>query len=127
MPSPRPGVSGRFLAPIMFADPAPRGADGKLMDTAARKKSRDAFQRGVTLLGHGKFFEAETAFRQAIEMCADEHVYLVGLARSLYYNSEYDRDSKVSVLQTVIARARDLAPNDSRVETLQTWIDAARR
>jgi|GEM_PF-2476654 len=126
MPSSRPGASGQFLAPISFADPAPRGPTGKLIDTPERRKSREIFQRAVTLLGKGKFLEAEKAFREAIILCSDEHVYMVGLARALYYNPNYERASKISVLQTVIARARGLAPDDKRIAELQSWVDSAR-
>lgn len=77
------------------------------------------------LLGQGAFDEAEEAFRDAINLCADEHVYLIGLGRALYYNPSYTAAGKLPVLRTIVDRAKSLAPADGRVQNLVDWVSHA--
>lgn len=111
--------------PLVYAKPLPRNADGTLAETSERALSREHFQRGVSLLGQGSFSAAEEAFRDAVALCADEHVYLIGLARAIYYNPAYEGAGKVPVLRSVVGRATQLAPEDKRVATLRSWVDHA--
>lgn len=125
MPVPAPGESGMTPRPLVYAKPLPRNADGTLAETSERALSREHFQRGVSLLGQGSFSAAEEAFRDAVALCADEHVYLIGLARAIYYNPAYEGAGKVPVLRSVVGRATQLAPEDKRVATLRSWVDHA--
>jgi hypothetical protein len=122
MPTPPNGTPGRTPRPVVFSPPLPRGADGMPQETAERTRSRQHFQRGVTLLGQGNFDDAEEAFRDAIALCSEEHVYLIGLARAVYYNPSYTAVGKVPVLRTIVDRAGHLAPDDGRVITLSDWV-----
>jgi cytochrome c-type biogenesis protein CcmH/NrfG len=108
--------------PVVFSPPLPRNADGQAQETPERSRSRQHFQRGVTLLGQGNFDDAEEAFRDAIALCSEEHVYLIGLARALYYNPSYTAQGKVPVLRSIVDRAGQLAPDDGRVLTLTDWV-----
>ncbi len=122
MPVPPPGQAGRSPRPVVFSPPLPRTPDGQAQETPERTRSRQHFQRGVTLLGQGNFDDAEEAFRDAIALCSEEHVYLIGLARALYYNPTYTAPGKVPVLRTIVDRAGQLAPDDGRVVTLTDWV-----
>ena len=113
------GVEPRMLS---FAKPLPRGPDGGLLDVPERAMSREHFQSGVALLGKGNFSSAEEHFRDAVALCAEEHVYLIGLARAIYYNPTYRADGKIPVLRTIVERAKQLAPDDKRVCTLESWV-----
>lgn len=124
MPVPANG-EGSVPRPLVYAKPLPRGADGSPLETQERTLSREHFQRGVTLLGQGNFASAEEAFRDAVALCSEEHVYLIGLARAIYYNPSYRADGKVPVLKAIVGRAEQLAPDDNRVATLSTWINSA--
>ncbi|MBX2811665.1 MAG: DUF4388 domain-containing protein [Myxococcales bacterium] len=124
MPIP-PDGEGSSPRPLSFAKPLPRGADGALLDTPERVISREHFQNGVNLLGKGNFSSAEECFRDAVSLCAEEHVYLIGLARAIYYNPTYRADGKISVLQNIVDRAQALAPDDKRVSTLAAWVNHA--
>jgi hypothetical protein len=121
MPVPQNG-EGTVPRPLVYAKPLPRGPDGTPLETQERTLSREHFQRGVTLLGQGNFASAEEAFRDAVALCSEEHVYLIGLARAIYYNPGYRADGKVPVLKAIVGRAEQLAPEDNRVATLSTWI-----
>jgi uncharacterized protein DUF4388 len=122
-PMPVPGNGeGTVPRPLVYAKPLPRGADGVPLETQERTLSREHFQRGVTLLGQGNFASAEEAFRDAVALCSEEHVYLIGLARAIYYNPGYRADGKVPVLKAIVGRAEQLAPDDNRVATLSQWI-----
>lgn len=125
MPEPPSNAPGRIPRPVQFAPPAPRNGDGSLLDTPERGKSREHFQKGVGLLGQGAFDEAEESFRDAINLCADEHVYLIGLGRALYYNPSYTASGKLPVLRTIVDRAKQLAPADGRVQNLVDWVSNA--
>ena len=125
MPVPPKGQAGKVPRPVVFSPPLPRGADGQPQETAERTRSREHFQRGVTLLGQGNFDEAEEAFREAIALCSEEHVYLIGLARAIYYNPIYGANGKVPVLRSIVDRASYLAPGDGRVGTLNDWVKTA--
>ncbi|MFO0723271.1 MAG: hypothetical protein U1E65_05790 [Myxococcota bacterium] len=127
MPVPASGAPGRVPRPVVFSPPLPRNADGQAQETPERSRSRQHFQRGVTLLGQGNFDDAEEAFRDAIALCSEEHVYLIGLARALYYNPSYTAQGKVPVLRTIVDRAGQLAPDDGRVLTLTDWVRHAER
>jgi hypothetical protein len=116
---------GSVPRPLVYAKPLPRGPDGAPLETSERTLSREHFQRGVTLLGQGNFASAEEAFRDAVALCSEEHVYLIGLARAIYYNPGYRADGKVPVLKAIVGRAEQLAPDDNRVATLSTWINSA--
>jgi cytochrome c-type biogenesis protein CcmH/NrfG len=122
MPVPSSGAPGRVPRPVVFSPPLPRNADGQAQETPERSRSRQHFQRGVTLLGQGNFDDAEEAFRDAIALCSEEHVYLIGLARALYYNPSYTAQGKVPVLRSIVDRAGQLAPDDGRVLTLTDWV-----
>lgn len=122
MPVPAAGTPGRSPRPVVFSPPLPRGPDGQPQETPERTRSRQHFQRGVTLLGQGNFDDAEEAFRDAIALCSEEHVYLIGLARAVYYNPSYTAPGKVPVLRTIVDRAGQLAPDDGRVLTLNEWV-----
>jgi hypothetical protein len=125
-PMPVPANSeGTVPRPLVYAKPLPRSADGTPLETQERTLSREHFQRGVTLLGQGNFASAEEAFRDAVALCSEEHVYLIGLARAIYYNPGYRADGKVPVLKAIVGRAGQLAPDDNRVATLSTWIQTA--
>ncbi|MBI4821303.1 MAG: tetratricopeptide repeat protein [Deltaproteobacteria bacterium] len=113
---------GRGPRVVAFAQPLPRTPDGHPQETTERQKSREHFQRGVTLLGQGNFDDAEEAFREAIALCSEEHVYLIGLARAIYYNPSYSGPGKLPVLRTIVDRATQLAPDDGRVTTLHEWV-----
>jgi hypothetical protein len=123
MPSAPPGMEQGVVEPMVFAAPGPRGPDGHLLETPERSKSRDHFQRGVQLLGQGQFGEAEQAFRESITLCSEEHIYLVGLARAVFYNPGYAAPDKLPVLNTIVSRAENLAPEDPRVTTLRSWLE----
>lgn len=124
MPTPPPG-EGVVPRPLAYAKPQPRAADGSFLETAERALSRDHFQRGVSLLGKGNFSSAEEAFRDAVALCSEEHVYLIGLARAIYYNPGYRADGKVPILRSIVERAKRLAPDDKRVATLEAWVSHA--
>lgn len=126
MPVPANGEVGMTPRPLVYAKPLPRGPDGSVLETSERTLSREHFQRGVTLLGQGNFANAEEAFRDAVALCSEEHVYLIGLARAIYYNPGYGAVGKVPVLEEIVERARQLAPEDKRVATLATWVQAAK-
>lgn len=126
MPSAAPGTQTGEVEPLVFAAPNPRDAEGNLVETPERVRSREHFQQGVQLLGQGHFDGAEQAFREAITLCAEEHVYLVGLARSIFYNPGYEAQDKLSVLESIVSRAESLAPQDKRVITLRGWVDRNR-
>jgi hypothetical protein len=125
MPVPANGEEGMVPRPLVYAKPLPRGPDGAPLETPERTLSREHFQRGVTLLGQGNFASAEEAFRDAVALCSEEHVYLIGLARAIYYNPGYKADGKVPVLRSIVSRAAQLAPEDNRVATLKVWVDHA--
>lgn len=125
MPVPANGEEGMVPRPLVYAKPLPRGPDGAPLETPERTLSREHFQRGVTLLGQGNFASAEEAFRDAVALCSEEHVYLIGLARAIYYNPGYKADGKVPVLRAIVSRAEQLAPEDNRVATLKSWVDHA--
>jgi hypothetical protein len=125
MPVPANGEDGMVPRPLVYAKPLPRGPDGAPLETPERTLSREHFQRGVTLLGQGNFASAEEAFRDAVALCSEEHVYLIGLARAIYYNPGYKADGKVPVLRAIVSRAAQLAPEDNRVATLRVWVDHA--
>lgn len=125
MPVPSPGRDGAAPGPLLWAAPAPRGPDGSLVETPERAQSREFFQQGVQLLGQGQFEAAEQSFREAISLCADEPVYLIGLGRAIFYNASYTADGKVPVLRTIVDRAERLSPNDGRVMDLRTWVEHA--
>ncbi len=125
MPVPPNGEDGMVPRPLVYAKPLPRGPDGAPLETPERTLSREHFQRGVTLLGQGNFASAEEAFRDAVALCSEEHVYLIGLARAIYYNPGYKADGKVPVLRAIVSRAAQLAPEDNRVATLRVWVDHA--
>jgi hypothetical protein len=127
MPVPADGEMGMTPRPLVYAKPLPRGADGQPLETSERTLSREHFQRGVTLLGQGNFANAEEAFRDAVALCSEEHVYLIGLARAIYYNPGYSAMGKVPVLRGIVERAQGLAPEDKRVATLRAWVDHAQR
>jgi Tfp pilus assembly protein PilF len=110
---------------VVFSLPLPKGPDGATQETSERTRSRQHFQRGVTLLGQGNFDEAEVAFRDAIALCSEEHVYLIGLARAIYYNPSYTAPGKLPVLREIVGRASQLAPEDGRVTTLIDWVKHA--
>ncbi|MBI2374441.1 MAG: tetratricopeptide repeat protein [Deltaproteobacteria bacterium] len=120
-PMPATGA-GRAPKVVAFAPPLPKTTDGHTQETPERHKSREHFQRGVALLGQGNFDDAEDAFREAIALCSDEHVYLIGLARAIYYNPTYSGTGKLPVLRTIVDRATQLAPDDGRVTTLTEWV-----
>lgn len=122
MPIPGEGSKGEIPRPLVYAKPLPRGPDGAPLETPERTRSREHFQRGVKLLGQGNFASAEEAFRDAVALCSEEHVYLIGLARAIYYNPGYRPDGKVPVLRAIVGRAEQLAPEDNRVSTLKTWV-----
>lgn len=125
MPVPAGGDEGVSPRPLVYAKPLPRGPDGSPLETPERALSREHFQRGVTLLGQGNFASAEEAFRDAVALCSEEHVYLIGLARAIYYNPAYQAGGKVPVLKAIVGRAGQLAPEDKRVATLKSWVDHA--
>ncbi|MBK6690263.1 MAG: DUF4388 domain-containing protein [Deltaproteobacteria bacterium] len=125
MPVPAGGDEGVSPRPLVYAKPLPRGPDGSPLETPERALSREHFQRGVTLLGQGNFASAEEAFRDAVALCSEEHVYLIGLARAIYYNPAYQAGGKVPVLKAIVGRAGQLAPEDKRVATLKGWVDHA--
>lgn len=125
MPVPGNGDSGMAPRPLVYAKPLPRGPDGSALETPERTLSREHFQRGVTLLGQGNFASAEEAFRDAVALCSEEHVYLIGLARAIYYNPGYDASGKIPVLLSIVGRAETLSPEDKRVATLKSWVDHA--
>jgi cytochrome c-type biogenesis protein CcmH/NrfG len=97
-----------------------------MLETPERNLSREHFQKGVGLLGKGNFSSAEEAFRDAVALCSEEHVYLIGLARAIYYNPSYRADGKLPILESIVERAQQLAPDDKRVSTLATWVEHAR-
>lgn len=123
-PMPVPGLDqdGLIPAPMVWAPPGPRGPDGSLVETPERAESREHFQRGVQMLGQGHFDAAEGAFREAVATCSDEPVYLIGLARAIFYNPAYRADGKVPLLQAIVTRAQVLAPDDPRVTNLSAWV-----
>ncbi len=125
MPVPKPGHEGLDPAPMTWATPLPRSPDGTLLDTPEHQSSKGHFQQGVQLLGQGKFAAAENAFRDAVALCSEEHVYLVGLARAIFYNGTYRADGKLPVLREIVSRAESMAPKDSRVTTLRAWVEKA--
>jgi hypothetical protein len=125
MPVPGPGHDGAAPAPLLWAAPAPRSPDGSLVETPERAQSREFFQQGVQLLGQGQFEAAEQSFREAISLCSDEPVYLIGLGRAIFYNATYTADGKVPVLRSIVDRAERLSPNDGRVMDLRTWVEHA--
>ena len=125
MPVPGPGHDGLAPAPLLWAAPAPRGPDGSLVETPERAQSREFFQQGVQLLGQGQFEAAEQSFREAISLCSDEPVYLIGLGRAIFYNATYTADGKVPVLRSIVDRAERLSPDDGRVMDLRTWVEHA--
>jgi hypothetical protein len=122
MPVPGPGEEGTAPRPLVYAKPLPRTPDGLLLETPERALSRDHFQRGVNQLGLGQFTAAEEAFRDAVALCSEEHVYLIGLARAVYYNPAYHGAGKLPMLNEIVARAHRLAPEDKRVATLLAWV-----
>lgn len=125
-PMPLPGAGeGVVPRPLAYAKPLPRAPDGSLVDTRERAISREHFQKGVSLLGQGNFSSAEEHFRDAVALCAEEHVYLIGLARAIYYNPSYRADGKVPILRSIVDRAKTLAPEDKRVSTLEAWVQHA--
>ncbi|MEL6188912.1 MAG: hypothetical protein AAFU79_30190, partial [Myxococcota bacterium] len=124
MPLP-PSGEGVVPRPLAYAKPLPRGPDGSLLDTPERAISREHFQNGVNLLGKGHFSSAEEHFRDAVALCSEEHVYLIGLARAIYYNPNYRADGKLPVLRSIVDRAKGLAPDDKRVSTLESWVTHA--
>ena len=125
MPVPSSDEEGLVPRPLVYAKPLPRNPDGSAIETSERALSREHFQRGVTLLGQGNFANAEEAFRDAVALCAEELVYLIGLARAIYYNPEYQAQGKLPVLRSIIDRAEQLAPDDPKVVTLRTWVSHA--
>lgn len=127
MPAPSEEDAGSMPRPLIYAKPQPTNSDGSPVESAERALSREHFQRGVTLLGQGNFASAEEAFRDAVALCADEHVYLIGLARALFYNPAYRADGKIPLLRSIIARAKNLSPDDGRIATLEQWVDHAER
>ena len=124
MPTP-PAGEGVAPRPLAYAKPLPRGPDGSMLETPERNLSREHFQRGVGLLGKGNFSSAEESFRDAVALCSEEHVYLIGLARAIYYNPSYRADGKLPVLRSIVDRAHQLAPDDKRVATLEVWVEHA--
>ena len=52
-------------------------------------------------------------------------MYLIGLARAIYYNPSYTAPGKVPVLREIVNRASHLAPDDGRVTTLIDWVKHA--
>lgn len=122
VPATGEGVSPR---PLAFAKPLPRGPDGNLLDVPERTISREHFQNGVNLLGKGNFSTAEEHFRDAVALCAEEHVYLIGLARAIYYNPSYRPEGKIPILRSIVVRVRKLAPDDKRVAALDSWVSHA--
>lgn len=125
MPVPAPHHEGRAPAPLLWAAPAARGPDGALLETPERAQSREFFQQGVQLLGQGQFDAAEQSFREAISLCAEEPVYLIGLGRAIFYNPTYSADGKIPLLRTIVDRAERLSPNDGRVMDLRNWVEHA--
>lgn len=125
MPVPSGEEEGLVPRPLVYAKPLPRNPDGSAIETSERALSREHFQRGVTLLGQGNFANAEEAFRDAVALCAEELVYLIGLARAIYYNPEYQAQGKLPVLKSIIERAEQLAPEDPKVITLRNWVSHA--
>ncbi len=125
MPVPADDEDGLPVRPLVFAKSLPRGPDGSALETPERSLSREHFQRGVALLGQGNFANAEEAFRDAVALCSEEHVYLIGLARAIYYNPAYRAEGKVPVLKSIVGRADHLAPDDKRVATLRSWVQHA--
>lgn len=125
MPVPDAGVEGTAPQALVYAKPLPRGVDGQLLDSPERSLSREHFQTGVKLLGDGAFSRAEAAFRNATALCSEEHVYLIGLARAIYYNPAYAGARKIPVLKNIVERAERLAPTDKRVTTLRSWVNHA--
>jgi hypothetical protein len=125
MPVPLPGQPGGAPAPLAYAKAQHRTVDGGVVETPERSVSREHFQRAVGLLGQGEFHKAEQAFREAVALCSDEHVYLIGLARSIFYNPEYYADAKLPILKGIVARAEQMAPDDKRVIALSSWIRQA--
>lgn len=123
MPVVPQGQPSRPAEPMVFAAPTPRGPDGQLIETPERGRSKEAFQRGVQLLGQGHFESAEDAFREAITLCSEEHVYMVGLARSIFYNPDYSAEEKIPLLRSIVRRAESIAPNDQRVLALRAWVE----
>jgi len=123
MPVVPEGEPSRQAEPLVFAAPTPRGPDGQLIETPERSRSKEAFQRGVQLLGQGQFEPAESAFREAITLCSEEHVYMVGLARSVFYNPDYSAEEKIPLLRSIVRKAESIAPNDQRVLSLRTWVE----
>ena len=125
-PMPVPSVGeGVIPRPLAYAKPLPRAPDGGLLDTPERAISREHFQNGVNLLGKGNFSSAEEHFRDAVALCSEEHVYLIGLARAIYYNPNYRAEGKVPILRNIVDRATQLAPDDKRVSTLEAWVGHA--
>ena len=123
MPSAGPGEASNPAEPMVFAPPAPRGPDGQLVDTPERQRSKEVFQKGVQMLGQGHFDMAEQHFREAITLCSDEHVYMVGLARAVFYNPAYSAEEKIPLLRSILRKAETIAPGDQRVVTLRSWIE----
>jgi hypothetical protein len=123
MPVVPDGQPSRQAEPLVFAAPTPRGPDGQLLETPERSRSKEAFQRGVQLLGQGQFEPAESAFREAVTLCSEEHVYMVGLARSVFYNPDYSAEEKVPLLRSIVRKAESIAPNDQRVIALRAWVE----
>jgi hypothetical protein len=120
MPAAAPDAATRVPDSIQFA---PSGGSSEPQEV-----SREYFQRGVTLLTQGHYDAAESAFRDAISLCSEEHVspvYLVGLGRSIYYNPGYTRDGKLPLLSGIVHRTKQLAPQDHRVMTLASWVESA--
>ncbi len=125
MPVPENGRDGEMPRKLVYAGPIPRNSDGTPQETPEQALSREHFQQGVALLGQGNFTNAEEAFREAVALCAEEHVYLIGLARAIYYNPVYRRTGKLALLKDIVQRAEALAPNDKRVSTLTLWVQQA--
>ncbi|MBK8012395.1 MAG: hypothetical protein IPK13_13680 [Deltaproteobacteria bacterium] len=125
MPVPAHAEDGLVPRPLIYAKPLPCGPDGLVIETPERTLSREHFQRGVTLLGEGNFASAEDAFRDAVALCSEEHVYLIGLARAIYYNPSYRAEGKIPVLKAIVTRASALSPEDKRVVTLGAWVENA--
>lgn len=127
MEVPAAGVEGAVLRAVVYAKPSPRAVDGQLLDTPSRIHSRESFQAGVKMLRNSRFSEAEEHFRNATALCSEEHVYLIGLGRAIYYNPAYSASRKIPVLTSIVERAERLAPEDQRVITLRAWIEHAKQ
>jgi hypothetical protein len=124
---PAPATGGFSIRPLRFAKPIQRAPDGSLPETREVLLSREKFQHGVGLLGEGKWGAAEESFRDAIGLCAEEPVYLIGLGRAIFFNPGYKAELKVPVLRDLVNRATRLAPDDENVATLDAWVTHAEK